>query len=262
MSDVLVEKDGHVLTVSLNRAERRNALSLRSLSLLADIWEEFDSDPDCRIAILTGVGGSFCSGMDLREMASGEGQEAAIERASLDPDFAHRGLLKVKRPNKPIIAAVEGSAIAGGLELLLGTDIRIAADDARFGLSELKWALYPGGGGVVRLSRQIPYPAAADVILTGRHIDADEALRLGLVGRVVPRGTTLATAQEIAALVAANGPIAVNAVMNTMRTTMSMSEDLAFEFEQPFIDGVFASDDAQEGPRAFAEGRVPVYRGC
>jgi enoyl-CoA hydratase len=260
-AEVQAERDGHVLTITLNRPARRNALTLTALSLLADVWQQFDEDSDLRIALLCGAGGSFCAGMDLRAMADGDGVAAATERARNDPDFAQRALLKANRPTKPIIAAVEGHAIAGGLELLLGTDIRVASTDARFGLSELKWALYPGGGGVVRLSRQIPYAVAADVILTGRHIDAVEAQRVGLVGQLVAPGTTLETARTIADSVAANGPLAVAAVVRTLRTTMSMPEEEAFAFEEPYIERIVGSEDAREGPRAFAEGRPPVFQG-
>jgi enoyl-CoA hydratase len=263
-AQVLVSKESHVLTVTLNRPARRNAVTMTTLSLLADAWRQAEEDPEVRVAIVTGAGGSFCAGADLRAMAGDpddDGAAAAAERRKTDPEFPLRGMLKVRRPSKPIVAAVEGSAIAGGMELLLGTDIRVAAADARFGLSEVRWALYPGGGGVVRLSRQIPYTIAADVMLTGRHITAAEAGQLGLVGHVVAPGTALQKAREIAATVAANGPLAVSAVVRTLRSTMAMPEEEAFAFEQPLIAEVFGSQDAKEGPRAFAEKRVPVFRG-
>jgi enoyl-CoA hydratase len=264
MSQILTEQDGHVLTVTINRPARRNALTTANLARLADIWREAADDSSIRVVILTGADGSFCTGMDLRGMAGDTDDEdaaAAAERAKTDPGFHYRALLKTDRMNKPIIAAVEGHAIAGGLELLLGTDIRVAGEGARFGLSEVRWALYPAGGGVVRLSRQIPYPVAADIILTGRHIGAAEANQLGLVGHLVPDGTALETAREIAASIAANGPLAVEAVVRTLRNTAAMSEDDAFAFEQPHIAAIFGSDDAKEGPRAFAEKRTPVFHG-
>jgi enoyl-CoA hydratase len=261
---VLVEKDGHVLTVTLNRPARRNAFTMTCLSLLADAWRQAEEDPDIRVVVLTGAGGTFCAGMDLRALAGDaddDGAEKAAERLKADPQYPLRGALKTDRPNKPIVAAVEGSAIAGGMELLLGTDIRVAAADARFGLSEVRWALYPGAGGVVRLPRQIPYTVAADVLLTGRHIDAAEARQLGLVGHLVDPGAALGKAYEIAAAIAANGPLAVSAVIRTLRSTLAMPEEEAFAFEQPHIAAVFGSQDAKEGPRAFAERRVPVFHG-
>ncbi|MEV8403791.1 crotonase/enoyl-CoA hydratase family protein [Streptomyces niveus] len=263
MPQVLTEQDGHVLTVTLNRPARRNALTMSGLSQLADIWSEAATDTSIRVVVLTGAEGSFCAGMDLRGMAGETGDEeaAAAERARTDPGFAYRGLLKTDRPNKPVIAAVEGNTIAGGMELLLGTDIRIAGESARFGLSEVRWALYPAGGGVVRLSRQIPYPVAADMLLTGRHIDTTEAGQLGLVGHIVPDGKALETARQIAATIAANGPLAVEAVVRTLRHTAAMSEEEAFAFEQSHIATIFGSDDAKEGPRAFAEKRAPVFHG-
>jgi enoyl-CoA hydratase len=264
MSQILTEQDGHVLTVTINRPARRNALTLSSLSRLADVWQQAAADDDIRAVVLTGAGGSFCAGMDLRGLAGDTDDEhaaAATARAKADPGLTSRGFLKTDRMNKPIIAAVEGNAIAGGMELLLGTDVRVAGEGARFGLSEVRWGLYPAAGGVVRLSRQIPYPVAADVMLTGRHIGAPEAKELGLIGHVVPDGTALETARQIAASIAANGPLAVSAVVRTLRQTAAMSEDEAFAFEQPQIVAIFGSEDAKEGPRAFAEKRSPVFRG-
>ena len=264
MPQVLTQQDGHVLTVTLNRPARRNSLTSSALSRLADIWQEAALDTSVRAIVLTGAEGSFCTGMDLRGLAGDADDEdavAAAERAKTDPGFAYRGLLKTDRPTKPVIAAVEGHAIAGGMELLLGTDIRVAGESARFGLSEARWALYPAGGGVVRLSRQIPYPVAADLMLTGRHIEAAEAKQLGLIGHLVPDGTALETAREIAASVAANGPLAVEAIVRTLRHTTTMSEEDAFAFEQPDVARIFGSDDAKEGPRAFAEKRPAVFHG-
>jgi len=264
MAQIETELNGHVLTVTLNRPDRRNAMNMGALSLLADVWERVDREPAIRAAVLTGAGGTFCAGMDLRAMAGDPDDPdsaAAAERVKTDPGFALRGFLKVGRPQKPIIAAVEGSAIAGGMELALGSDIRVAASNARFGLSELKWALYPGAGGIVRLSRQIPLAVASDIILTGRHIGAAEAHAHGIVSQLVEPGQTLATACEIAAQVASNGPLSVAAALRTLRETQGMSESEAFDFEQPAITAIFASEDAKEGPRAFAEKRAPVFQG-
>jgi enoyl-CoA hydratase len=170
-------------------------------------------------------------------------------------------LLKGRRLAKPLIAAVEGAAIAGGTEILQATDIRIAGAGARFGISEARWGLFPLGGSAVRLVRQIPYAIAADLLLTGRHISAAEALRIGLIGEVVPDGQSLARALEVADQIAANGPLAVQAILRTIRATEGMAENDAFAVEARIGMEVFMSADAKEGPRAFAEKRPPVFRG-
>jgi enoyl-CoA hydratase len=156
---------------------------------------------------------------------------------------------------------VEGPAIAGGTEILQGTDIRVAGESARFGVSEVKWGLYPLGGSAVRLVRQIPYTVAADLLLTGRHIRAAEAKQIGLIGHVVPDGTALELALELAGLIAANGPIAVQAILRTIRETEALPENDAFTLEAKIGMAVFGSEDAREGPRAFAEKRTPQFKG-
>jgi enoyl-CoA hydratase len=170
-------------------------------------------------------------------------------------------LLKGRRLTKPLIAAVEGPAIAGGTEILQACDIRVAGSSARFGVSEVRWGLFPLGGSAVRLARQIPYTLAADLLLTGRHISAAEALAIGLIGYVVPDGTALEKALEIASAIAANGPVAVRAVLRVLRETEGMPENDAFKLESRIGIEVFRSADAREGPRAFAEKRPPAFRG-
>jgi enoyl-CoA hydratase len=263
MAQVLVDRDGPVMTVTMNRPQRKNAMTMTMFSLMADAWKEASDDPEIRAVILTGAEGSFSSGMDLRAMSGDVDEEGTIdtsERLRDDPDFIYRGLLKTYRPTKPVIAAVEGSAIAGGTEILQGTDIRVAGESARFGVSEARWSLYPMGGSAVRLRRQIPYTVAADLLLTGRHITADEARQLGLIGHVVPDGEALTRAREIAGTIAANGPLAVEAILRTLRETETMTEAEAFAHESSYGLAVFGSEDAKEGPRAFAEGRTPVFR--
>ena len=194
MAQVEVERDGAVMIVTLNRPHRKNAMTLTMFALLADVWEEVSADDGIRCVILTGAEGDFSSGMDLRALAGDVAEPDAIDteaRMKEDPGFIYRGLSKTYRPTKPVIAAVEGVAIAGGTEILQGTDIRVAGESARFGVSEARWSLYPMGGSAVRLRRQIPYAAAADILLTGRHILAPEAKALGLVSYVVPDGTAL-----------------------------------------------------------------------
>ena len=270
---LLTERRGHVLIVTMNRPHARNALSGPMLALMRQAWDEVDHDPGIRVCVLTGAGGAFCAGADLKAMArdhpgdrfkDGSSNGAAAAGASgagsqamsvLEP------LLKGRRLTKPLIAAVEGPAIAGGTEILQATDVRVAGESARFGVSEPRWGLYPLGGSAVRLPRQIPYTVAADLLLTGRHIRAEEALRIGLIGHVVPDGEALPKAMEIAHAIAANGPVAVQAILRTIRETEGMHENEAFRLDAEIGLRVFASEDAKEGPKAFAEKRPPRFQG-
>ena len=255
----LVERRGHVLIVTMNRPQARNALSGPMMELMRQAWDTVDSDPDIRVCVLTGAGGAFCAGADLkamtREHPSDRFQGGELDLSVIEP------LLKGRRLTKPLIAAVEGPAIAGGTEILQACDIRVAGTSARFGVSEARWGLFPLGGSAVRLTRQIPYTVAADLLLTGRHITAAEALSIGLIGHVVPDGQALGKALEIAAEIAANGPVAVRAILQVIRETEGMPENQAFAYEAKAGMAVFASEDAKEGPRAFAEKRRPEFRG-
>src|SRR6185312_16118885 len=252
----LVEQRGHVLIVTMNRPEAKNALSGPMLAGLTAAWNRVDEDPEIRVCILTGAGGAFCAGADLKAMTSSHPGDSA---KSMDLSVIE-SLLKGRRLTKPLIAAVEGPAIAGGTEILQACDIRVAGESARFGVSEARWGLFPLGGSAVRLVRQIPYTVAADLLLTGRHITAAEALSMGLIGYVVPDGQALDRALEIAAAIAANGPIAVRAILQVIRDTEGMPENEAFALEAKAGMAVFASEDAKEGPRAFAEKRQPRFR--
>ena len=255
----LVELEGHTLVVTMNRPEARNALSGEMLAIMADAWERANTDPDVRVVVLTGAGGCFCAGADLKAMSSSAPSDK-FESGEFDPSVI-KSLLKGYRVTKPVIAAVEGPAIAGGTEILQGTDIRVAGESARFGVSEVRWGLYPLGGSAVRLPRQIPYTVAADLLLTGRHIKAPEAREIGLVGHVVPDGEALTKAHEIAGMVAANGPVAVQAVLRTIRDSEGRHEDECWKDDAAIGAAVFASNDAKEGPRAFAEKRPPEFTG-
>ncbi|MFI6307397.1 crotonase/enoyl-CoA hydratase family protein [Amycolatopsis thailandensis] len=255
----LVEKIEHTLVVTMNRPEARNALSGEMLGIMVEAWNRVDEDDDVRCCVLTGAGGAFCAGADLKSMSKNSPSDS-FEKGTFDPSRIE-GLLKGRRLTKPLIAAVEGPAIAGGTEILQGTDIRVAGESAKFGVSEARWSLFPMGGSAVRLPRQIPYTVAADLLLTGRHITAAEALEIGLIGHVVPDGTALDKALELAGKIAANGPLAVRAILKTMRDTEGMHEEEAFKLDAQYGIEVFASEDAKEGPRAFAEKRKPVFRG-
>jgi enoyl-CoA hydratase len=254
----LIEQRGHVLIVTLNRPNARNALSGPMMTLMRQAWDRVDADRDIRAAILTGAGGAFCAGADLKAMTSshpGDSFESGLDVTVID------ALLKGRRLTKPLIAAVEGPAIAGGTEILQATDIRIAGQSARFGVSEARWGLFPLGGSAVRLVRQVPYTVAADLLLTGRHITAQQALQIGLIGEVVPDGQALTRALEVADLIAANGPLAVQAILRVIRETEGMPENEAFAVESRIGMKVFSSADAKEGPRAFAEKRKPSFTG-
>ena len=254
----LIERRGHVLIVTMNRPQARNALSGPMMELMRQAWDTVDSDPEIRVCVLTGAGGAFCAGADLKAMTSSHPgdrfQGGDLDASVIEP------LLKGRRLTKPLIAAVEGPAVAGGTEILQACDIRVAGASARFGVSEARWGLFPLGGSAVRLPRQIPYTVAADLLLTGRHITAAEALSIGLIGHVVPDGQALEAALEIAAVIAANGPVAVRAILRVIRETEGMAENEAFTLEAKVGMAVFASEDAKEGPRAFAEKRQPRFR--
>ena len=255
----LVELVDHTLVVTMNRPEKKNALSGEMLAIMADAWDRVNEDDDVRACILTGAGGAFCAGADLSAMSQRSPSDS-FESGEFDPSVI-KSLLKGFRLTKPLVAAVEGPAIAGGTEILQATDIRVAGESARFGVSEPRWGLYPLGGSAVRLPRQIPYTVAADLLLTGRHIKAPEAKEVGLIGHVVPDGEALAKAHELAAMVAANGPLAVQAVLRTIRDSEGKHEDDCWQDDARVGAAVFASHDAKEGPRAFMEKRTPEFTG-
>ena len=261
---VIVEKDGHVLTVTLNRPEKRNAVNCEVMCRLYDAWQQLDQDDELRAAILTGKGDTFCAGMDLSEIGklmSGKPDNEWMQRVMSDMPIIYGAWLKTYRPTKPVILAVEGFARAGGTEILQGTDIRVAGDGATFGVWEAKRGLFPLGGSSCRLPRQVPYTVAMDILLTARPVSADEALRIGLIGRVVPDGMALTVARGIAEQVAACGPLSTKAILRAWRETEHLSDLEAMKHQDSIGWEVFASEDAKEGPRAFAEKRPPVFHG-
>jgi len=257
--DLLVEQDGHVLILTMNRPEARNALSLDMLDRMSAAWDEINENPEIRCAILTGAGGNFCAGADLKAMNS-KPVDQQYEESDHDPSYI-KPLLKGFTLKKPLVAAVEGFAIAGGTEILQATDIRVAAKSAVFGVSEVKLGLFPLGASAVRLRRQVPYAVAADMLLTGNTLDAEEAYRYGLVRYLTEDGGAFGKARELADRISRNGPVAVQAVLKTLRETECLPEAEALPIEAKIGMNVFRSEDAKEGPRAFAEKRRPEFKG-
>jgi enoyl-CoA hydratase len=261
---VLVDAEGGILTVTINRPEKRNATNAEVLCRLFDAWVRLDTDPSLRVGILTGKGSTFCAGMDLGEIGrlnSGVADNPWIVRLREDSRVIFGAYLKTFRPSKPIILAAEGYARAGGTEILQGTDIRVAGESAVFGVTEVQRGLFPMAGSTVRLPRQIGYAVAAEMLLTGEDITAQRAHQLGLINHVVPDGEALNRARQIAERIAANGPLAVASILRTIRETEGMPEGEAFAIDSRLGMQVMKSNDAAEGPRAFLEKRAPEFTG-
>jgi enoyl-CoA hydratase len=261
---VLAEADGPVLVVTINRPEKKNAANAEVLCRLYDAWVRLDTDDDLRVAILTGKGDTFCAGMDLAEIGrlrAGIVDNEWLQRFKDQPEVILGGWLKTYRPTKPVILAAEGYARAGGTEILQGTDIRVAGESAVFGVTEVQRGLFPMAGSAVRLRRQVGYAIAAEMLLAGDDIPAPRAYELGLINHVVPDGQALAKAREIADRIARNGPLAVKAILATLRETEAMPEQDAFAIEMRHGGAVMQSNDAAEGPRAFLEKREPKFTG-
>jgi len=253
MSDeVLVEVADGIMTVTLNRPKAKNAANKALAEGVAAAMDELDSNDDIRVAILTGAGGTFCSGMDLKAFVTGE-----------MPMVEGRGFAGIteKPPQKPLIAAVEGYALAGGLELMITCDLIVAADNAKFGIPEVKRGLAAAAGGLIRLPRQIPSRLAMELALTGDFITAERAHSMGLINRVVPAGTALDAAKELAAAICANGPLAVRISKQVVAQSGDWSSEEMWQKQQEVVMPIFTSEDAIEGATAFAEKRAPNWKG-
>jgi enoyl-CoA hydratase len=248
---VLVSVANGVLEVTINRPEAKNAMTKAAAEAIAAAMDRLDAEDDLRCAILTGAGGTFCSGMDLKGFLSGEYPVAG------DRGF---GGLTSWTPKKPIIAAVDGYALAGGMELAIACDMIVASKGAKFGIPEAKRGLVAGGGGVVQLPRLLPRPLAMELALTGDPITAERAHELGLVN-LVTDGPAIEGARELAQRVAANGPLALIASKGIIRDSWGWADKDVLPNQTPYIGNVFASDDAREGATAFAQKRKPEWKG-
>lgn len=256
----------HIAHITLDRPGMRNALNPEMVVRLADAWAAVREDDSVRAAVISGVGSTFCAGADLGELiplisGARQPENEWDERVVADRKLIYKAILRNFDTEKPVIAAVTGHAIAGGMEMLQGTDIRVAASGIKVGVQEVKWALFPGGGSTVRMPRQMPYARAMELLLTGDTIPSEEALALGFLNHVVPEAEVMPKALEIAGKIAANGPVAVKAIRASARACLGLPEAEALRLESKHSAPVFATEDAREGPRAFKEKRPPVYRG-
>lgn len=252
MTPVLTREESGVLVVTINRPEVRNAINLAAASGIAAAMDELDSRSDLVAGVLTGAGSSFCTGMDLKAFLAGE-------RPSV-PGRGFAGIVE-RPPDKPLIAAVEGYAVAGGFEIALACDLLVAASDAQFGLPEVRRGLVAAGGGLLRLPTRVPYGLAVEWALTGAFVPASRAFEVGLVNRLTDPGGALDAALELAATIAANGPLAVRATKRILVSSRDWPAAEAFDRQREISEPVRSSEDAREGARAFAEKRRPQWRG-
>ena len=251
-NEVLVDVADGIMTVTLNRPKAKNAANKALADGVAAAMDELDSNDEVRVAIITGAGGTFCSGMDLKAFVTGE-----------LPIVEGRGFAGLTEcsPRKPLIAAIEGYALAGGLELAISCDLIVTADNAKFGIPEVKRGLAAAAGGLMKLPRQIPSRLAMELALTGDFISAQRAFEIGLVNEVVPAGTALDAAKALAARIVANGPLAVAASKQVVLQSGDWSDDEMWQKQQEIVSPVFMSADAIEGSTAFAEKRAPNWTG-
>ncbi|MGH9087284.1 MAG: crotonase/enoyl-CoA hydratase family protein [Acidimicrobiales bacterium] len=253
--EVLRERRGHIEVLTINRPEARNAINGAVSTAMAGALDEVTDDPEAWVVVLTGAGDkAFSAGMDLKAFAAGEGDTIIGVKGGFG------GIARREFP-KPLIAAVNGSALAGGLEVMLACDLVVAADHATFGIPEAKRGLVAAGGGLVRLPKRVPTAVALEMALTGDPLDAERAYALGLVNRVVPRHQLMDEAMSLAERIADNAPLSVRHSKEVMRQARDLPEAAAWQVNDQAVSVVFASSDAMEGPVAFAEKRRPNWQG-
>ena len=267
MPALIFEVRNHVAYMTLNRPQVHNSMNPELVVALAEAWEQINADDGIRTAIVTGAGDkAFCAGADLGRLiplttGARQPEDEWDHKIITNKHYIGSSLLRGYNVYKPIIAAVNGFCIAGGMELMQATDLRVAAEHASFGLQEVKWALVPGGGSLPRLARQMPFCKAMEILLTGNRIDAQEAWRLGLINYVEPAAQVMAKAEELATTIAANGPLAVRKIKEAVLRCSGRPLEDGFKIENEIAREVFSSKDAREGPRAFMEKRKPDYTG-
>lgn len=256
--DIEYEVDEHLATISFDRPEKLNALTLAMIQDTVRAFQDADSNENVRVIIITGAGEAFCTGADLEETipkATGDSDDKLrLESHEYDLTFRHNPI------TTPVIAAVNGYCIAGGMELLQATDIRIAAADAEFGLQEPRWGIAPTGGSLVRLPQQLPYCRAMEYLLTGDIFPAEHALEAGLINEIVSAGTTVNRAREVAASIAENSPYALRKMKETIRRSYSRPLSEAFAIEDDAASEILAHEDAHEGPKSFLNDEEPSFR--
>jgi enoyl-CoA hydratase len=262
------QRGDHIVRITIDRPEAKNALDLYHFRDLANAWRRFKDDGDDWVAIITGVGRNFMAGADLKtyipQITKLQGEIAGGGVKEIDGCKLRDGTDSVLRSltiYKPIIAAVNGPCVAGGMEMLGGIDIRIATENARFGVMEPKRGLFAGGGTTVRLPRQIPYPAAMEFLLTAEALPAQRALDVGLLNEIVPEDGLLERAEWWARRITANAPLAVQATKESVLRCLAQNLPEAYKTESEISSTIFQSEDAKEGPKAFAEKRAPVWQG-
>jgi enoyl-CoA hydratase len=267
MPHLIYEKRDGIAYLTMNRPEKRNALSPEMVVQLAEAWTDFRDDGDARVAILTGAGDrAFCAGADLARLIplitrARQPDDEWDERLLADGSIMQAALLRGFELYKPVIAAINGFALAGGTEIIQVTDLRLAVPHAELGLSEVMRGLFPAGGSTVRLARQIPHCKAMEILLTGQPMGAEEAYRIGLINEIVAPERLMPRAEELARLLSENGPLAVQACKESVLRTSGLPLNEALQIENECAARVFTSEDAIEGPRAFIEKRKPVYKG-
>ncbi len=267
MSHLIYEKRDGVAYLTMNRPERRNALSPQMMVEMRDAWLDFRDDKEARVAVLTGAGDkAFCAGADLGLMiplmsGAREPENEYDEAMLTDKTLLQTALLRDFEMYKPVIAAVNGFAVAGGMEILQATDIRVAVTSSEFGLAEVTRGIIPAGGSLVRLARQIPFCKAMEVLLVGDRMSADEALRIGLINEIVPADQLMDRVKQIGERIAENGPLAVAACKEAVIRTSGLPLQDAFAIENSIAAQVMRTKDAREGPLAFMEKRKPEFKG-
>ena len=267
MADLLFEKRDRIAYLTLNRPEVHNALNPEIIVGLAEAWQEIDRDDGVRAAIITGAGTkSFSAGADLSRLiplftGARPAEDQWDQKLINDRKLLDLAILRGFTPGKAIIAAVNGFCIAGAMEMMQGTDLRVAAESASFGLQEVRWGIIPAAGSLARLPRQMPYCKAMEILLTGNRIDAQEAYRLGLINYVVPQDRLMAKAEELATTIAENAPLSVKTIKQVVERCSGRPLEEAYQIENEGWRLVTSSEDAKEGPRAFMEKRKPNWKG-